>query len=85
MGKTSNPSYKGSHRCQKSVLRAELELEMASLMDKLSHIYNSTKSFTEVLESAGCSQSSATTVEVEVMLKNALRLLGEAMSQLPRT
>ena len=58
---------------------------MASLIDKLSPIYNRTKSFTEVLESAGCSLSSATTVEVEVMLKNALRLLGEAMSQLPRT
>ena len=68
---------------RKALSRTDIELEIASLMERLSEIRNSTSSLTETLRLAGCARSYGITIEAEVMLRNALRHLGDAMSYLP--
>jgi hypothetical protein len=60
-----------------------LELEIAALMQELSDLHKKTSSLTKNLRLAGYRRSANTGAEAEVLLKNALRLLGDAMSYLP--
>jgi hypothetical protein len=77
-------SWKGRVRPQKrSNKYGDLELEIAAVSAKLGHIYNEVTLLTETLKDRQCGQSSGDAFEVEVMLKNALRVLHDAMLHLP--
>ena len=84
MRKSAN-AIKGRKATTISLECAELEIEIACLMDNLSRLYRRTTSLVQTLRSGGGAKSAQTAAEVEVMLKHALRLLGDAMSQLPKT
>jgi hypothetical protein len=81
---TKSPSTRvGQAKRNASTEYHALELKMVSLFSKLSSVYNKTTLLTEVLQSNGCGQAATETFEVEVLLKNALRILGDAMSHIP--
>ena len=82
--KNASPSPHVSRaKRQASTEHHGLERKMVSLFAKLSNVYNRTTLLTEVLQSSGCGQSATETFEVEVLLKSALRVLGDAMSHIP--
>ena len=65
---------------KKDALVNRVELEFSSLMDGLSEIRARTSGIRKLLRLAASNRSAELTFEAEVMVKNALRLLGEAMS-----
>ena len=60
-----------------------MKLEIAAVSSKLSHVYNKVTLLTETLKDKQCGQSSGDAFEAEVMLKNAVRILHDAMLHLP--
>ena len=77
------PARKGGGRHKKSIRHHDLELELAALFSDLSNVYNKTTSLTEKLQLRGCRRSSGETFEIGVLLKNALRIFADALSDLP--
>ncbi len=53
-------------------------------VSELSHVYNKTTLMTESLQSRRCGQASAESFEIEILLKNALRIFRDAMAHLPQ-
>ena len=62
--------------------RHELEPEIALLFSQLSNTYDKAGLLTKNLHSHSCARSAEETFEVEILLKNALRILCDAMSHL---
>ena len=81
MRKSSN-SRQGLEVPVKSIGPAELELAISSLMEKLSHLRAETRSLIQMLRTDDAEASVQNANEAEIMMKHALRLLGEAMSRL---
>jgi len=63
---------------QKQMREGEIDV-----FSELSHLYTETTLLTEILKNRRHDQSSGDSFEVEVMLKNALRILRDVMSHLP--
>ena len=70
-------------KTKKSRQHDDLELDIAALFSELSHLYTKTTLLTETLKNRRHDQSSGDSFEVEVMLKNAIRILRDVMSHLP--
>lgn len=81
MKKVLAPVQKGRMR-QESVQHASFELEIASLLSDLSAIYNKSMSLNERLQSGPYQRSSTEVFEGAIMIKNALRILADAMLHL---
>jgi hypothetical protein len=63
--------------------RAELENEIVELFGHLSDLHGRVVRLTDKLKANGFGRSSDEAFEIVVLLKNALRILGDAMSHLP--
>jgi hypothetical protein len=62
---------------------ADIEQEFGDLFVQLSSAYNKAVDLTETLKVREHPQASLETFELAVLLKNALRVCGDAMSRLP--
>ena len=83
MNKATASSQPSRAKTKKSRQHDDLELDIASLFSELSRLYTKTTLLTEILKNRRHDQSSGDSFEVEVMLKNALRILRDVMSHLP--
>jgi len=63
--------------------RRDFEADLAALFSELSQIYDTSSLIRNSLKRRKYDRSYAEMVEVEVLLKNALRILCDAMSHLP--